>query len=490
MTFSLHLSVSRLAARPAISASAAISVIALFGLALRVVFSTGPLVNDEVWSLANLRGISAFWRVLWGISHDNNHFLNSLWLYFVWPWSHDPIWLRLPSILAGAFAIPLMAQLGGRHGPAGALAASLLTALSFFQITFSVEARGYSTAALGLILAYGAIERALDDPASGARWRLAAGAGLAFFSHLAAGVALAFFALIALGEAIRRGRGMIGSFRSTFRMFWPAALAMIPTLMFVVAGYREMGGFTIGFYNAFGAGHLFSAIVNLEMDTLGLNPGRLPEIAFAVIVLPLAIVAAIVRLAPPERRIAYVAMLLGLPVAVLACRLPNTNAARYFFALSPFLLLLFADSSAAGWRQGGAARAIAVLALAAFTFGSGAALARRYAGEREPWTHALERISRSGDLAIASSFDFNVGRTVAFYNGTQTAPLELVPRARLCERRPGWYVSELPTNDPAAAAVSLAGEGCEIRYALVGSYSRYTPGQPHWGLYRRADLVE
>ncbi|MBV8662206.1 MAG: hypothetical protein JO107_03795, partial [Hyphomicrobiales bacterium] len=60
----------------------AVAAIAAAGLALRLACSDGPLWVDEIWSLRNLRPIQHFWDVLWGISHDNNHFANSLWLLF------------------------------------------------------------------------------------------------------------------------------------------------------------------------------------------------------------------------------------------------------------------------------------------------------------------------------------------------------------------------------------------------------------------------
>jgi hypothetical protein len=480
----------RVPAQPLISTSAAcLAGIAFVGLALRFGLSGGPLGNDEVWSLANLRGIGPFWRILWGISHDNNHFLNSLWLYFVWPWSHNPTLLRLVSILAGGLAIPVMARLGARRGPEAALAASSLTALSFFQITFSLQARGYATATLGLIFAYAAMEQALAAPNPTARRWLCAGAGLAFFSHLASGPIVAVFALIALVEAWRGGRGLGGAVRFTFWLFWPAALAMLPTLAFVIAGYIEMGGFTIGFSHGFGAAHTLSALANLEMTTLGLNPDHFPEILFAVTALPLMLLAAIGLGAPPERRVAYLTMLVVLPVAVLVLQLPNTHAARYFFALSPFLLLLFADTFSAGWRLGGGPRLIVALALAAFAVGNGAALARLYAGEQAPWTEALDRVAASGDLTIASSFDFNVGRTIAHYNLDRASPLDHIPSSDLCARRPGWYVQEFAGNEQPDAALPVKGEGCKISYVLQGVYARNTPWQAEWGLYRRADLV-
>jgi hypothetical protein len=470
----------------ALELAGAIGATTLIGLTIRLYFSAGPLGNDEMWSLANLRPIPHFWRILWGISHDNNHFLNSLWLYFVWPWSHNSTLARLPSILAGALTIPLMARLGAKRGPAAALAAAALTALSFFQFTYSVEARGYATATLALMAAYAEGERALDQPGSGVRWRLAAAAGLAFFSHLACGPVIVLYSLIAFGETMRRGAGFGRAVRATFALFWPAALAMTPTLLFVAAGYRVMGGFTIGFFTPFGASHTIAAAANLEMATFGLSPSSLPQIVFAMLALPPLILAAIFAFARPDRRIAYIVMIFSLPAAALILRLPNTHAPRYFFAASPFLLLLFAEAFDAGWRRAGAARALAVLALAASLSGDAAALARLRAGMEAPWTRALDVIAASGEPALAASFDFNVGRSVDHFNLDRGTALELVGKSTICARRPGWYIAELPDGGGAGPALEVEGEGCALRYVLVGVYDRDIPWQPVWGLYRRS----
>ena len=177
-----------------------IAALAAIGMIVRLVAAHGSLGNDEIWSLINLRPVQHFWQILWGISHDNNHFLNSLWLYFAWPLSGDATWLRLPSILAGTLAVPVMARLGARHGPIAAIAAATLTAFSFFQLTYSVQARGYATATLALVIAYSELERALDEPRSGARWTLALASGIGFFSHLAMGPLIALLGIIAVAD--------------------------------------------------------------------------------------------------------------------------------------------------------------------------------------------------------------------------------------------------------------------------------------------------
>ena len=76
------------APRRAAAVVPAVAAIFVLGLALRLYCSGGPLWIDEIWSIMNLDPVTHFWRIFWGISHDNNHFANSLWLYFATSFSH------------------------------------------------------------------------------------------------------------------------------------------------------------------------------------------------------------------------------------------------------------------------------------------------------------------------------------------------------------------------------------------------------------------
>lgn len=466
----------------------AVAVITLGALAIRYYLSAGVLGNDEIWSLINLRPIHHFWGVLWGISHDNNHFLNSLWLYFVWPLSHNSSLLRSPSIIGGVAAIPLMAWLGAKSGPATALAAAALMALSFFQMTYGMQARGYATATLALIAAYGLMEEALDDPAKRRSWLLALAAGFAFLSHLAAGPILVLFSGIAFAETLRKRRALGAAIAETFSLFWPTALAMLPTVIFFAIGYVEMGGFHIGFSVPYSASHLFGAVANLEMTTFGMDPSSTPQIIFALLVAPLLILATIFLCARPERRIAYLVVIFVPPLIVLLLRQPNTHAPRYFFAASPFLLLLLAETFGKCWRSGPAPRALASLVVVASLIADTNYLVRMNAGEAATWTMTFDKIAASGEPSLASSFDFNVSRFVDFFNTeiSPKTPVALIEKAVVCEKPPRWYVVELPDFGAPAPTLTVKGEGCEFPFTLDGVYDRDVPWLSPWGLYRRA----
>lgn len=94
---------------------------------------------DEIWSglLAHNAGGSA-WNVLWGLRHDNNHPLNTLWLLVV-GWRADWLACRAPAIVFGVIAI-----LAARARAGGATVAGRITTGAFagseLLVAYSSEA--------------------------------------------------------------------------------------------------------------------------------------------------------------------------------------------------------------------------------------------------------------------------------------------------------------------------------------------------------------
>ena len=246
---------------------------------------------------------------------------------------------------------------------------------------------------------------------------------------------------------------------------------MIPTLAFFVAGYVHKSGFTIGYPRSYAASRAIGAMVNLEMATFGLPPNSLWLFGFALFVLPPLLLVAIAKAALPERRIPYFAFFTVIPAAVLILRPPNTHAARYFFAASPFLLLLAAESFSQLWKPGGWRRATALAALAASLTGDGLAIAQTLAGE----PGALDRRAHH-DPPIAPADARHQLRLQHRQErrlfqprtrcGTRSRPggAALRTTARVVHRPNGRRRAPDPTID-------LAGKGCRLTYILRGKYN-------------------
>ena len=461
----------------------AIAAATLIGLGLRLWCAESPLWLDEIWSLDNLAGLSQGWQVFWRISHDNNHFLNSLWLFWVSVGSHNPLLLRAPSIAMGAALIPVMATILWRRSAAAAVIAALLTAFSYFFVSYSAEARGYAGEALALAAAYLCLERAMADPLSRARFGLAAAAGLGMFWHLATLPALVLLGFACLAELRRREGRWDAALHGAFRLFAPVGLAVLPALACLAAGILVTCKFTIGGLRPFAYGPAFAAMAAAAGEALGV-PDAVPALATLAGAAAAIGVGLGLRLVAEERRTVYAVFLIGAPAAVLLLRPANAHIARYYLPCALFLILFAAEAAGTLWRQGGWRRWAAALAVVASLSGGGAALISRQASLDAAWPQALARIEASGKLTVASSADERTARLIGDFNRMHAPPIALAARPDWCATRPDWLLAE-PT--------SVAGEPpqieigpCRLRFVLVGAYAGGGLTAVDWLLYRRA----
>ena len=143
-------------------------------LGLRVA-AAGDFWLDEIWSWMAVRDHAhSVADVFFAVDHDNNHILNSLWIYLL-GLDVDWRWYRLPAVLAGGLSVLVARRLLATAGVAAQWAVSLLFVPSFLLVNYASEARGYGVlmlcalASLWLLEAY---QRALVD-AHPARVRVA-----------------------------------------------------------------------------------------------------------------------------------------------------------------------------------------------------------------------------------------------------------------------------------------------------------------------------
>jgi hypothetical protein len=457
------------------------------GLALRIWYANWPLWVDEIWSLKDLVPIRHFWQILWGISQDNNHYLYSIYLFFAYPLSHDEVWLRAPSILAGVAAIPLMAQLGGRDR-AAALAAAAMTTVSAFLVTYSAQARGYALAAVFWIMAYRQLEKAMNAPTSRARWLFAVAIGTAAFCHLATLVVACLFGVAAFCEFLRRQRNILEAVRASLQLFWPTLIGFAPIMLCLVAGYAEIGGFIVNFVRPYSSVAAFAAFSQMIVSTL---EGTLTPLLI-ISAVPLVAIGAIVVLResaiPSFRRISYAVMLFGLPALVLIARPPNSHIPRYYLISAVFLILATADLFAILWRKGGIRRGAAIAGAIVLAIGNLHALAAAKEANSAAWPEALAAIAASPSQTVGTNFDFNVREFVGHYNRLHDKPLQLVGSELACDKAPEWYIVETEAAaQPETISVDASrpdGGHCGLRYVLTSAYGDSTFFESRWFLYR------
>jgi hypothetical protein len=116
---------------------------------------------DEAWSYLLVREfVSSPADILTRLHVDNNHPLNSLFLYVL---GDRTAWYvyRVPAFVFGVGAVVLAGAIMARRGRAHASAAMILVGCSYPLVVYSSEARGYSPMVFFVLLALDSYERHL-----------------------------------------------------------------------------------------------------------------------------------------------------------------------------------------------------------------------------------------------------------------------------------------------------------------------------------------
>jgi hypothetical protein len=148
---------------------------------------------DEILSVRLVEALRSPLGMFTDIHSDNNHYLNSLWLWVVG--AAAPGWMmRLPTLVLGAALVVLAYRVTRSRGRTEAALTAALFAVSYPLIHYSSEARGYGYLVFFTLAAYGAFRRWTSAGGARAGAAYSVGAALAFLSHL--GFATVFAALV------------------------------------------------------------------------------------------------------------------------------------------------------------------------------------------------------------------------------------------------------------------------------------------------------
>lgn len=343
----------------------ALAALTLLGLALRILAARGALWLDEAWSASFAEQVATPAGVFFRINHDNNHFLNTLWLQFVGP-DAPPLVQRGLSIVCGTATIPLAAAFARPRGRVGALIAALAFAVSPILVTYGAEARGYAPMLLATLAALLVVDRWLEARSGRASLRLTIAALLGMLAQLLMVASLAAIAVWAY-FAVRRRRGPNAALRSIPALFGGAAAAVALVLgVMIVAANAAPAGFAVGSYAPFKLAGWESALGAALGWTLG--AGALPALTATAVAFVLIVLLAQRR--RDERTPFYAIAILLYPLAFPVLRIGNSDIPRYYLLAAVALLLLLAELGGTLVARGGWRRAAAALAVALFLVGS------------------------------------------------------------------------------------------------------------------------
>jgi hypothetical protein len=120
--------------------------IALGGI-LILFAARGDLWLDEIWSVFFAEAARTPWEIVTRFKHDNNHVLNTLYLYVIGK-QQDLMVYRGMAIVSGIGSLLILRKIALRWGPAESVIVLLLAGTSYPLILYFSEARGYAPAIL------------------------------------------------------------------------------------------------------------------------------------------------------------------------------------------------------------------------------------------------------------------------------------------------------------------------------------------------------
>ena len=394
-------------------------IVAVFG-AVRFACLFNDLWLDEIWSVRLVGQLHSATEILTRLWSDNNHPLNSLWIYLLQPAKADWTY-RLLSWFTGTGAVGLAGLIArrqfqrlnpgessGRAQVAGLVTATLVGG-SFFLIHYSSEARGYAPAVGFSLLAVYALGHASTRPTS--RWAAVYGLAcvLGLLSHL-----VAFQVMLA---------GLVWSGAMLCRTWnnWRDRLVHLVSWHFVPWAF--LGAYYLGFVRKLEIGGGPKLALGEVLGTLSAFSLGLPSGWGVAVALPIFLGVTVVFLGLMWRRnralagfyatAIFVAPALGVCSSRFVLLYP-----RYFIVSAACALLLTGYALATLWNIGRVARWASVLLLGGFLAGNAIHAVRLLRSGRGQYQAALMYVADqtpAGMITVSSDSDFRNFTVMDYY---------------------------------------------------------------------------
>jgi hypothetical protein len=474
-----------------------LGLLVALGLVLRALAARGDLWVDEIWTLALVAPLKNGFEVFWNISHDNNHFLNSLWV-FQWGQDASSLLYRLPSILCGAASVAVAARIGSRDSPAAGLIAAFLVAVAFPFVNYGSEARGYGALILAMLVALDAFERAAPllatdegrmEPGRAElrrqSWIMGLAVGLGALAHLEMLIGAASLGLAALvralaspprDEAPRR-------LRAAAKFFLPALVLTLPAIAAVASGIvihgvtigslsRETGAFAEGY------GGLLAALAGLPATFPGWLALFIAALGFAAV--------ALAGWLPFSRALLVLCGLIVAPAAIFLVNPPNLQFPRYFLVFGVIFVVALATLATRLWETP-RGRAFVCAAALLFCIGQAILLQPLLRGGRGEASAMIAIMAEQPHATYASQIRRASEYVLDYYSRRAGLDLRRVPPPATCAERPDFYIIGVPIDLPIAEEkVRLGPEACPTIYVQALDAPGSSFSGMHWRLFRPA----
>ena len=457
----------------------------LVALLIRVPGLAHDFWFDEAWSWLLVQQLVASpLDVLTRLHVDNNHPLNSLFLYLLGAHTTGVVY-RIPALLFGIASVALAGRILSRRGRAHAVVAMMLLGCSYPLIVYSSEARGYAPMIFFVLLAIDAYERYLVTHAWLTLVTFWAAVVLGFLSHLTFVHAYGAI-LVWSGYEARTRRGVVGALAEL------AGNQSVP-LLFVAALYL------VFIRHLHVAGGEPAPLLSVLAETAGATLGTPPHgvwlwIAIAALVLVVSEGLRIIRRVDPGLFILFLAGIIIVPGLTVLIEFQRATLVeprffpRYFLVSITLGLLVGAWMLGEQVQHGAMRRRVAAAVIAAYVLGNlwqAAAFIRYGRGHYREALAYMAQETRDANMRVTSNSELRTrvllafhgrslpaGRTVTFYGRTAPGVDEV-----------DWHIRE--DVQPTTSVPAAIDDGRGHRFQLTARYGFYGLSGSQWSLYQR-----
>lgn len=445
---------------------------------LYVLCASGELWLDEVLSLQWAKNAASVPEIVTLYRHDNNHPLNTLWIYLVGE-GRTELTYRALSVVSGAMSLVLVLGLARRLTPSAWWVPFILAASSYAMLLYASEARGYAPAVACSLAAVWLLFR---DPAPAPHpLRLAA-----FWVVSIAGIlahATAVYPLIALGvwflvAEFTAGRRWGRAVASAVVWFGLPAVVFLTLFVFFLRPMMVAGGPSYPVVSI--AAEFFGYGFGLPMNGAWAKPVALLGVA--------SVAAGLVwgRFDVRAGRVFFILVLAVVPMLGLLVGGPEYLHFRYFLVSLPFGFLVLGALAArlpatVACRVG---LAVVLAVLVAVQIPRAMALLELGRGAARP---VLEKVALTGGpgQSVISNHDMMLGMVVEFYRARDSrfAGVRYLPQWTERTAPADWLIissQEQPLPEPSPSM-----ELPDASYRLVAAIPSAPASGTHWILYRR-----
>ena len=379
-------------------------LVVVCGSLLRVSAASGELWLDEQWSLLLVQKASSPVELITTVRHDNNHLLNSLWMWVVGAYA-DPFLYRLPAVICGCAMLIIATGLVRRNemGPAG-LVWCVFLATSYPLILVGTEARGYSVEVLAAVASFGlALELSRAEPKKGSAALFLACSVLGLLSHA---TFMLFLVPTLVWLAWRRMKVVDNLARDSATWI----IVVVPSLVSFLLwrsfyGILEVGGGPEASYLQVFISTISTMLGGSELSAFDVG-GSAYAFVLAGVALLFASVEAIAWMRSGDPASWLVLGIIVAPVCAVLVGQPPFLLPRYFILAAVFSYLLLARLVARLFAQNLIGKCLAAALVLGFVTQSGQRTIELVTRGRSHYQSALEALASAGQpLVVGGDLD-------------------------------------------------------------------------------------